>query len=261
MEQHMNRRGAAAVEKLVVILGVTVLLVGAYALFGNFLGQKFAMVVELLGGPPANSLAVREAKQTGGNVLWIILFVVGSIGFSVFVLGPLLLPKLRLRRQATLNALADQVGILEPLADRSQEFEIQMQELRSLATEVKKGGIGKRVITTNTRAIASPADETISHAIVDRPSIDNIDPDQTVGPGIDLPPLVTGSDDSATITRVRPESGIVQLPSRHDDTPTLNDDSSILSSVPLSELREQADADPDSVSKTIVRKKLPKPKY
>lgn len=306
MREILNRRGAATTEKLVVLLGVIVLVVGAYALFGDFLYQKYASVVVALGGnTPVETLATREAEGSGPNIIWVILFVAASLAFSIFVAGPALLPKLRLKRQATVNTMADRIPVLEPFADRSQEFEVQMKDLRKLAAEVKAQPTPvEGPITTDRRHKAYHLEQTMVDGV--RP----LDPDATIGAQIDLPTIAPlTSDDSATISRPKtnpavdlgwaatpmsaddsatinredkaplfldppepvhsvnwhelptgPRSDEIPTAPLSDDIPTIPDDSAVFSSVPLDEFRKQADQDPDSISKTIVRSKLSRKK-
>lgn len=247
----MNVRGAATTEKLVVMLGVTALLIGASALFGDVLTSKFAVVIEALGGPAADSLAARESRSSDSNGFWVLVFVLVSLGFSIFFLGPLLLPKLRLKRQVAINSVADKVPVMEVFADRSQEFQVQMQELRGLAREVQAA------------AASNDPDATMNPSRVTAPvklRAESLNP---------VLPLVS-ADDSATINREaipRGESGVKILPTlkpfaADDDIPTVarNEDSSIFSSVPLTEFRKEDDED---VRETTVRRKLtpksPKP--
>lgn len=239
----MNVRGAATTEKLVVMLGIAALLIGAFALFGDVLASRFGAVIEALGGPPADSLAARESRSSSSNGFWVLVFVVVSLGFSIFFLGPLLLPKLRLKRQAAINSMADKVPIIEAFADRSQEFQVQMQELRGLAREVQA------------RSASNDPDATMNPNSVSNPVKLRAD---------SLQPLVpVAADDSATINREalpRAESGLNNLPvmkpfAADDDIPTVarNDDSSIFSSVPIAEFRKE---DEEDVRETMVRRKL-----
>src|SRR5690606_1203404 len=100
-------------------------------------------------------------------------------------------------------------------------------------------------------------------------------------PAVDLGWAATpmSADDSATINRedkaplfldppepvhsvnwhelpTGPRSDEIPTAPLSDDIPTIPDDSAVFSSVPLDEFRKQADQDPDSISKTIVRSKL-----
>ncbi len=172
-----RQRGAATTEKLVLLLFGVLIVVPMVLLFGPILQQKMAIAVSALGGPAPDSIAAREARPESTNTLLYVVLISGvSLAFSTVFVFPLFFRRLRIRRQVIINELADRFPFLEPLTDRSLEFERNMHELKDLANEVRDieapRASSLQVAAPDLGRSASPADVTMSNEMPSLPSRD-----------------------------------------------------------------------------------------
>jgi len=169
-----RQRGAATTEKLVLVLFGVLIIVPMLMLFGPVLQHKMALAVSMLGGPAPYSIAAREARPASTNtLLYVVLFSGISLAFSTVFVFPLLFRRLRIRRQVIINELAERFPFLEPLSDRSLEFERNMNELKDLANEVRDieppRANALQVAAPDLGRSASPADVTMSNDMLALP--------------------------------------------------------------------------------------------
>ncbi len=169
-----RQRGAATTEKLVLVLFGVLIIVPMLMLFGPVLQHKMALAVSMLGGPAPDSIAAREARPASTNtLLYVVLFSGISLAFSTVFVFPLLFRRLRIRRQVIINELAERFPFLEPLSDRSLEFERNMNELKDLANEVRDieppRANALQVAAPDLGRSASPADVTMSNDMLALP--------------------------------------------------------------------------------------------
>lgn len=274
-----RQRGSAITEKLLVLVLTVMLVVPALLLFGPMVQQKFAVVVEALGGPAANSIAAREARTgPSDTALWVVLFSALSLGFSIVFVGPMFFRRMHVRRQVIINELAERFPFLEPLADRSIAFEKNMRELKMLADEVRDiepaRASALQVAAPDLGRAASPADVTMSNEMM--PLVADTSNEHTI-PGSMVTPQVlrntpmaglpvaarpTGPVMDAWAPRpVRPAPAPVPMrsaapldlpsfaPIAHDEDhiATIDvSDPSLMTSVPMSEFRDRLRGiDPD----------------
>ncbi|MEZ4460156.1 MAG: hypothetical protein R3E66_10575 [bacterium] len=178
-----------------MLLGIMII-VPALLIFGPIVEAKFAFVVEALGGPAANSIQAREARAPGSDKwLYVVLFTAISAVFSIVFVFPLLFKRARVRRQVIINDLAERFPFLEPLADRSHEFEANMRELKMLADEVRDieppRATSLQVAAPDLGRSASPADVTMTNdmMIVRDDSPEETIPGTLVAPNIRATPM------------------------------------------------------------------------
>lgn len=175
-----RQRGAATTEKLVLLLFGVLIVVPMVLLFGPILQHKMAIAVSALGGPAPDSIAAREARPESTNTLLYVVLISGvSLAFSTVFVFPLFFRRLRIRRQVIINQLAERLPFLEPLTDRSLEFERNMHELKDLANEVRDieapRATALQVAAPDLGRSASPADVTMSNEMPSLPSRENYD--------------------------------------------------------------------------------------